>query len=914
MDDHTSTVQARWLQIQEVFLEALDLPDDERPAHIEQRCGNDESLAEEVRSLLEAHELDAPLLDTPSPERSDAPLAGVLTPQDHLGPYRLLELIGRGGMGVVWRAERDDGEFRQQVAIKLIKRGMDTDEILARFLRERRLLARLEHPNIARLLDGGVTADGLPWFAMEYVDGKPLIDYCRTQDLDTEARLALHRKLCDAVEHAHRQLIVHRDLKPSNVLVTADGEPKLLDFGIAKLFGADDADEDDDRQLTRSGARLMTPLYAAPEQVLGQPVSTATDVYALGLILYELLVGALPYPAEQTMGPALLHAIVETPPERPSALARRTDTVTAEQLPARQRLAKHLKGDLDRICLKAVQKEPARRYPTAQALADDLGRYQGGYPVLARPDSFAYRAHRFVARNRVAVGAMALAFLSLLGGLMGALWQAEIASAEAVRAERVKRLLIDIFEESRPTTQASAQITASEILDAGAERVAEQLKDEPDLRAELLQVVGGLYESLGRHDDSERLLRSSLALTEPLSRDPRELHAQGLQRLASVSFEQGDYERAEAYARDALARFESTSTRDRPAYAGSLGTLAIILSEASKYEEAEPFHRRGLAMQRRLHGNADRRVAGTLHDFAQHLKWQGRFDEAEPLYREALRIKLEYLGEDHASTALTQGNLGVMLGQRGDYEEAEPLLRAAYVTDRRILGAGHPTTALRLNNLSMFYYVTADYAAAEPLMREALGHNRRLFGDVSERVATNLHNLANMLIATGRLDDAVPMHREALEIRQAVLEPDHPRLAQSLKSYGRVQLALGQPDEAHALLAQARNIVESNLAPSHPVYISVLIGQGALQLASGDHERAGETLTRAVTLGEAHLNDASRDLAEARSLLGRNLLAMDRREEALALLNAAEATLAASAEDDDPLLVATREARVRLLP
>ncbi len=906
-DSDSNTAQENWRRVQEVFLAALDRPEDERQAFIEERCAHDPALAAEVSSLLQAHDESGALLDNPT-EVADSMFADTLASGDAIGPFRLLDPIGRGGMGVVWRAERTDGEFQQQVAIKLIKRGMDTDEILARFLRERRLLARLEHPNIARLLDGGVTDDGLPWFAMEYVEGRPLISYCNANGLDTAARLRLQRKLCDAVEHAHRRLIVHRDLKPSNVLVTANGELKLLDFGIAKLFGADD--EGEDQLLTRSGARVMTPLFAAPEQVLGEPVSTATDVYALGLILYELLVGALPYPAEHTAGAALLRAIVETPPERPSTLARRTGSVAAEGSEAadRQRLVRRLKGDLDRICLKAVHKEPARRYPSAQALADDLRRYQEGYPILARPDSFAYRARRFVARNRVVVGAMALAFLSMFGGLIGALWQAEIASAEATRAERVKRLLIDIFEENRPGAPAGATRTASEILDTGAERVAAQLQSEPDLQAELLQVVGSLYDSLGRYDEAERVLRRSLEIMEGLDSDPRELRAQGLQRLAGVYFERADYEQAEAYGRASVERFEAYSRRDRLAYARALAQLAITLSEASKYEEADPLHRQSLAMYLKLEGEGSGAVAAAQHDLAQHLKWQGRFDEAEPLYREALRSKIARLGDGHDSVALTQGNLGVMLGQRGDYEEAEPLLRAAYDTNRRILGPGHPTTVLRLNNLSMFYYVTADYATAEPLMREALSHNRRLFGEENERVATNLHNLANMLVATGRLHEALPLHRDSLDIRKRVLDADHPRTAQSLKSLGRLQLTLGHRADAESLLTQARSIADRSLSPGHPIYISVLVAHGAMLLASAEHEPAEDTLRQAVSLGEEHLAADSRDLAEARSLLGRCLIAVGRGDEARPLLDAAVTTLLAGTRTDDPLLAATSAA------
>ena len=772
--DDSSSNQQRWRRVRTIFSRALEQPAAKRNAFVAGACEGDPSLHAEVEGLLRAHDAADDFLEAPAETLFDAG-PDALQEGETVGPYRLTREIGRGGMGVVWLAERAGDDFEQRVALKVVKRGMDSDEILARFLRERRVHARLEHPNIARLMDGGVSAGGQPWFALEYVDGTPLLDYCRHHGLDVAARLRLFRRICAAVQHAHRSLVVHRDLKPSNILVNAKGEPKLLDFGIAKLLGDDDGEPGGG--LTRSGARMMTPLYAAPEQVLGQPVTTATDVYSLGVILYELLTGRLPYPPDQTRGAALARSIVEGDPERPSTMARRQPSRSGDHAGAgapsdARRLSRQLAGDLDRICLMALRKEPERRYESAQALADDITRYLDGYPVRAQPDSLGYRTRKFVGRNRVAVAAATLVLVSLAVGLSISLWQAERASRQAARAEQVKEFLIEIFQINRPGTDAGTSVTAREILEAGVARLDEQLAGQPDLHGELLQVVGSLYVSLGLLDEAELLLQRSLEVLSALPADDRELYAAGLVALGEVYWERTDYATAETAFREAVGRYRRHSGRDRQSFAFALRSLAIMLSEASKYEQAEPLHYEALAMDRRLSGDDSLEVANDLHNLAQHLKWQGRSDEAEPLYRAALAIKLRELGNQHISVAGTQSNLGVLLGQRGDYVESEELLRDALETHRRVLGDEHPDTALTLNNLSMLNYVTANYEAAEPLIREALALNRKLFGEDNDRVATNLANLANLLAATGRLEESEKMQSEALAIRRQVIGND----------------------------------------------------------------------------------------------------------------------------------------------
>ncbi|MBL8189697.1 MAG: serine/threonine protein kinase, partial [Acidobacteria bacterium] len=460
----------RWRRIDELFRTLADRPPAEREALLTRVCGQDEDLRREVLELL-AHEPPEAFLSDPI---KYAALAVTDEPADELlgrriGPYRLTRLIGRGGMGTVYQAVRDDDQFQQQVALKLIKRGMDTDFVRERFLRERQILASLDHPHIARLFDGGTTPDGLPYFVMELVEGSPITKYCHDRRLPLDAKLRLFRDVCSAVQHAHQKLVVHRDLKPSNILVTTDGTPKLLDFGIAKLLSPDPGEA---VTRTETAVRLMTPDYASPEQVRGGTITTATDVYSLGIVLYELLAGIKPFEFNTYEPLEIERAICETEAQRPSELAIR-------QTHAPTKLARMLSGDLDNIVLMALRKEPERRYQSVEQFSEDIRRYLTGLPILARPDTFVYRAGKFVRRHQVAVLAAFLVMLSLLGGIVATGYAAHQARAESERAnqaaaaaEAVTQSLASIFEAADPGRAKGNAITAKELLDQGAEKVA----------------------------------------------------------------------------------------------------------------------------------------------------------------------------------------------------------------------------------------------------------------------------------------------------------------------------------------------------------------------------------------------------------------------------------------------------------
>ncbi|NBC18727.1 MAG: protein kinase, partial [Bacteroidetes bacterium] len=527
----------RWRHLKALFEAALDRPPEERTSFLDEACAGDEELRQELESLLMAaagsgpfdalaDEFVSPLL---ADLEDDADLLMPTLEGRRVGPYEIARRIGQGGMGAVYLAERADGQFEQQVALKLVRHGLHGTEGARRFLAERQILARLQHPHIARLLDGGITEDGQPYFAMEYVDGLPLDAYCDEHELGIETRLRLFQTVCDAVHYAHQNLIVHRDLKPSNILVTEDPgsgpgqapQVKLLDFGIAKLIDV----EDEGDLLTRTGMPVLTPAYASPEQVRCQPITTASDVYTLGVVLFELLTGQRPYDVQGRSPSEVEEMVCETEPPAPSAIVTRPAPGSASDAPPTRTsgspevLRRRLAGDLDTIILKAMQKEPGRRYASAEALRDDLQRHLDGLPVTARPSTLGYRARTFVRRHRTGVTAAALVALAVLAGIVGTVWQARVAAQErdaarqeAAKAERVASFLIDVFETPDPSEARGDTITAREILDRGARRVRTELAAEPAVQAQMMDVIGRVYQNLGLYDRAGALLDEALTL------------------------------------------------------------------------------------------------------------------------------------------------------------------------------------------------------------------------------------------------------------------------------------------------------------------------------------------------------------------------------------------------------------------
>ena len=594
-----------WSRVQELFEAALERSEGARDAFLAEACGGDVRLRDEVSALLAADSGEHPLLDGAGVTEQ---LDEVFSLAGHrIGPYQVVERIGEGGMGRVYRASRADGQFEQEVALKLLRPGMASDRLLARFQEERRILARLDHPGIARILDGGVTARGQPWFAMEYVDGQPLDDWCDARALSVDARLRLFLEVCDALQYAHSRLVVHRDLKPDNILVSQDrnGRPriKLLDFGIAKLL-----EDDGGTQLTRTGGPPLTPAYAAPEQVEGREVSTVTDVYSLGVLLYELLTGQRPYEVRNAPPTELAEAIRNAQPPRPSTVVRRESDLETSRARATRpdRLGRRLVGDLDVICLKAIRKEPERRYGSVQALQEDIRRHLEGRPVEARPDTVGYRTRKFVARNRGAVLSgtvisLSLVFLGISSAVQAVQLERErdAARLERDRAQAVADLLTDVFSASDPREALGAEATARELLDRGAERIQEDREMDPEVKAALMTVLGDVYANFLLLPDAVPLYRAALELTQRDRGGPDPEVAEAQARLGAALGDVGEFEAADSLLRTSLAQLDALDDEVPPLQrARTLNRLGIVLREAGRYPESEVYYRPALGISR----------------------------------------------------------------------------------------------------------------------------------------------------------------------------------------------------------------------------------------------------------------------------------------------------------------------------
>jgi serine/threonine-protein kinase len=825
-------------RVERVFDDALDQPPSTRAAWVRAACGDDAALHREVCLLLAAHDhadgvLDAPraaLLAEAGRARDErAPASPAAVAGDMVGPYRLVSELGRGGMGAVYLAERDDGQFTQRVAVKVLHRGLDSADVVRRFRAERQILAALDHPNIARLLDGGVTADGRPYCVLELVDGEPIDRYCDARRLSIDERVRLVRDVARAVHSAHRSLVVHRDIKPSNVLVTGTGAVKLLDFGIAKLL--DPSALPYAAPETRTDVRPMTPEYASPEQVRGGPITTATDVYGLGLVLYELLAGRRAQEPEARSLREIERAVCEREPVRPSVavlepprglpgLPATADAIAAARATSPARLARLLRGDLDRIVACALRKEPGRRYGSAEELAADLGHYLGRRPVAARGDSLPYRARKFLSRHRWAV-AGAAAVVALLAGyaatvtvqtrrVTAALHQARV---EGERAEQVTAFTMGLFEAGNAARGET--LTARDLLRRGADR-AERLGAQPATQAQMFDVVGMAYLRLGDHDAAERYLTRALALRRRVLGDEHQATAESMFHLAGLYGRRGRYARADSLYRDALAVQQRLLGSDHPHVARTLSGLGLLRQQRGDYVAGERLAREALAIRRANLGPTHPDVAVSLAHLANSLQLQGRPADAEPLLRQALALRRRLYGGEHPDVAGTMGNLAIVVGQRGAYAEAESLHRTAHAMRVRFLGPDHPDVAVGSALLGALLRRAGRLGEADSVYRAAIAAGTRALGADHPDLAHMVSGLAFTARDRGDLAAADSLHRAVLAVRRRVLGPTHPAIATSLHQLGALAALRGDTAAAVRLLRDALALRQRALGAGHP--------------------------------------------------------------------------------------------------
>jgi len=873
-----------WARLERLFYAAIDLDPAQRSAFLDERCGNDVMLRRELESLLESSQKTINYLHEPIRQLTRSLAPEIEPAGQRIGAYQLLKLLGEGGMGRVYLASRADELYRQQVAVKLLQPGFrPTGSMLLRFGVERQILANLNHPNIARLLDGGMSTDGTPYLVMEYVEGVPIDVYCRQNQISLDERLRLFCIVCAAVEYAHKNLVVHRDIKPGNILVTREGVPKLLDFGIAKLLDP----EFQAPTLTRTAERVLTPEYASPEQIRGDSVTTSTDVYGLGVLLYELLAGTRPFQVQTKSPLEAMRCICEESPDPPS------ERIAAGSGSSNSKLNLRVNEELDNVVLMAIRKEPERRYLSVAALARDVEAYLDGYPVQARSDTWSYRGSKFVLRHKIAVAAAALAFLALLAFTLGMSVLARRASRARIAAEqqeltakREAQFLASIFSAATPEQAKGQEVTARQLLDQGARRVDSELASQPEVQATMLDNLGHAYDRLGLYEQARQLLERAYEFRKHnLSAGSSDL-AQSAGDLGNVYRLEGQYEKAELLFRQALAIREKTPGEHSELLSESLNSLGECLLLENRDAEAEATLRRALVLE----GNREDSLAGDTRDYlARVVQRKADFNEevrllkeavridrqtegaespnfaialhnlasaqmdlgdllgGETTEREALKIRRRISGNDHPELAYPLNNLGWVLLAEGKWREAEPLLAEALAIRRKALGDKHPSTAASLNNWARVLQAKRDYGGAEKVFMQALGLMRASSGPQSWAVAKILSNFGLLQLDRGDYAAAERFARQALEMRMALGGKDNNEVAASLIEVGVAREYQNDPAGAEELFRQALGSRRKRFPAWHPDMLAAEIRLGEALMTERRLSQAEPLLRDAVS-------------------------------------------------------------------
>jgi tetratricopeptide (TPR) repeat protein/predicted Ser/Thr protein kinase len=855
-----------WHRIKEVFSTALAVPPAMREAWLAQTLPDDPLLAKEVRELVAVFEEGGELFQVRTlvtvpdlPQELETALVGL-----RIGPYRILSELGRGGMGAVYLAVRDDQAYEQRVAIKLVKRGMDTDDIVRRFVHERKILAALIHPNIARLVDGGSTTDGRPFFVMEYVSGRPITTFARDKKLSVEEKLRLFVKVCSAVQFAHQNLIVHRDIKPGNLLVDRDGEPKLLDFGIAKLLAPPAFGKL--TELTQAHRQPMTPEYASPEQLAGEPVTTATDVYGLGILLYELLVGQNPVAVGRVLGPGR---------------AGRLPSQAVRGLDGDRRMSRRLQGDLDTIVGMALEPEPQRRYATAAALAEDVERHLEHRPVKAHPPTVLYRLGRTVRRQKLA-SALVLAVVILAGitsffaydrSRKADLYERERdqAQEQRFRAENERRHNKELFlflkgmiRSADPSQSRGEAVTISQMLAVAANQLRNPKQDSPRwapmpaggyavnpvTRASLLHEVADVYYHQGSYKEAEDLLDDALALRAGRTdRESRLGEAADRTLLGNLAGDQGKSFRAKSYFQQAIAIRQELLGPADPSLAEDLDGLGLAVMESGDLEQAGEFLRKAESISQKAGARGKQELAVSLNNQAELAGRQKRFKEQETLFQKALDIELRLLGADAPETLDTERNFGSTLLRQKQYARAEALYQEVLRSQERVLGPKHPNLVLTLSTLAVAQKGQTHYAAAASSVRRALTLHRSLGlpSDVDEAYALRIN--ADLLLEQEDLAAAEENYQRSRQIYLNQEGDNRAGVARALRGLAEVKQKRKDPRGAEDLARQSLDLLhqaegsDGEMVGTLRVLAQIERQAGRLAEAS-EHEKQAQKLER----------------------------------------------------------------------
>ena len=929
MDAAAQWQREHWQRIDELFYAALELDAAARPAFLGEACGGDLQLLREVESLLGSSQQTLGFARGAVAEVAARPSIALQPAGKRVGAYQLIRPLGEGGMGAVYLASRADESFHQLVAIKLMHPAVAPSQgMLLRFRAERQILANLNHPNIARLFDGGMTDDGIPYLAMEYVDGIRIDDYCRRNSLSVDARLKLFREVCSAVEYAHHNLVIHRDIKPANILVTAEGMPKLLDFGIAKLLDPDTGDAN----LTRTGDRLMTPEYASPEQVRGDRITTASDVYALGVLLYELLADKCPFELRTKSFLQVAEIVCEHMPDPPSrAVAAGTQHSAPDAM-------QKVKGDLDNIVMMAMRKEPSRRYTSVGALSHDVQAWLTGFSVHAHPDSWRYRTGKFATRHKVAVSIAAAAVLMLIGFSAAMAVLADranqarrIANQQRLDAQREADFLASIF---KVASSDGREITSRELLDQTASRIDKELADAPEVQAASLYNLGVAYSGFGLNGQALPLLERAYDIRRKLAGVSGLDMAKTEEALGHAYQEQGAYAEADGFIRQAIATAQSApgsqtpflarlqadlgfclwlESRDADAIAAfrkslalssgpdnsdgaiTRGLLAQVLERQGNYSAAWQLASEGSEILERLEGPSFH-LAMLRHILANFLRDRGDQQGAERMERENLELWRKVAG-NHVDVLYAQSNLGLILLAEGNDRDAEPLLQAALEARQKQLGERHPLVAVSLVNYGRALEAREDYTGAEANFTQAAEILRDTTGPASWNLENVLASFALLQMDRADYGGAEAYARQALAMTRTLGGDKNPEASGLLLDIGIAREFGGDAAGAEPFLGEALEIEKATLPSGYPALVTAetrlaesLVDQGKPELA--------EPLLRDAVASSRHppFPVPAWQLAEAESALGVCLKKLKHPTEAAPLLQASGAALALEPE------------------
>ncbi len=795
-----------WQNVKNIFLAALEKDASERVAYLDSVCNGDGTTRIEVESLLASHSKVDDFIETPAFQTNEVFERNNGRIDQRFGAYTIEREIGHGGMGAVFLARRNDGEFDQMVALKIVRQSIAESHVIERFKTERQILASLNHPNISRLLDGGVSATGEPFLAMEHIEGEPITEFASRQKLSVDDKLRLFVKVCSAVAYAHRNLVVHRDIKPSNILVTADGEPKLLDFGLAKL--TDESLQNDPSQ-TQTAFRALTPAYASPEQLKGEPITTSSDVYSLGIVLFELLTGDRPFHFEGRTLDEIIRTITASQPALPSRTAAS---------------ASQLKGDLDNIILTALRNEPERRYRSVELFADDIERHLKGLPVSARSNTFRYRSGKFVKRHKVAVLAASLILLSLIGGIVASIWQARRAEREKLKAEVVNTFLQNLLGSSNPVLDLSRKnghdTTVKELLDqASAKLETEELSNQPEVKAELQTIIGNSYLQQGQYEAAAKNLESALALKTSIYGENSLETLKTMVAVADLWLVRGNNTEANKFYRQSIEIFR-TEQRKGNIHADylfdALDNFAVLTRARGDSKEAEVLLREALALAPQMSPEEKNDLSIAESVLALILVDQGKLYEAETIVRKKVDEDRAQANNESPSLAASLNLLGGILSEKGEYETAETNLTEAETIYRKLYSQNFLPIgdSLRVQALNLYFQNRLPEATAK--INETLEIYRKGTSTQYINYPTAIMIRGLILNKQGNSVEAEPILREAVRIRTENLPKEHFLRALALGALGECLVTLKRFAEAEPLLTESYNNLRTSQGEENP--------------------------------------------------------------------------------------------------